>query len=49
LQILGESIAIAGAAPNFTFHVHCDDPETVLVQSEKLAAISDFRITELGS
>jgi dihydroxyacetone kinase-like predicted kinase len=49
LQILGDSIAIAGAAPNFTFHVHCDDPEAVLVQSEKLAEISDFRITELGS
>ena len=49
LQTLGDSIAIAGSAPNLTFHIHCNDPEAVLVQCEKLAEISDFRITELGS
>ena len=49
LQTLGESIAITGATPNLTFHIHCDDPQAVLLHSEKIAEISDFRIENLGT
>ena len=48
LQKLGESIAVTGITPNLTFHIHCDDPQSVLLHSEKLAEISDFRIANLG-
>ena len=49
LLTLGDSIALAGAEPNFTVHVHSNDPSAVIEACERLVELSDIRIIEFGS
>lgn len=49
LLTLGDSIALAGTEPNFTVHVHSDDPSAVIESCERLVELSDIRIVEFGS
>ena len=49
LLTLGDSIALAGTQPNFTVHVHSDDPSAVIESCERLVELSDIRIVEFGS
>ena len=49
LLTLGDSIALAGTQPNFTVHVHSNDPSAVIESCERLVELSDIRIIEFGS
>ena len=49
LLTLGDSIALAGTQPNFTVHVHSNDPSGVIEACERLVELSDLRIIEFGS
>jgi hypothetical protein len=49
LLTLGDSIALAGTQPNFTVHVHSNDPSAVIEACERLVELSDLRIIEFGS
>jgi dihydroxyacetone kinase-like predicted kinase len=49
LLALGDSIALAGTQPNFTVHVHSNDPSAVIEACERLVELSDIRIIEFGS
>jgi dihydroxyacetone kinase-like predicted kinase len=49
LITLGDSIALAGTEPNFTVHVHSNDPSAVIEACERLVELSDLRIIEFGS
>jgi hypothetical protein len=49
LLTLGDSIALAGTEPNFTVHVHSNDPSGVIESCERLVELSDIRIVEFGS
>ena len=49
LLTLGDSIALAGTEPNFTVHVHSNDPSAVIEACERLVELSDIRIIEFGS
>jgi dihydroxyacetone kinase-like predicted kinase len=49
LLTLGDSIALAGTQPNFTVHVHSNDPSAVIEACERLVELSDIRIIEFGS
>jgi dihydroxyacetone kinase-like predicted kinase len=46
---LGESIAISGVEPDFTFHIHTNEPDKVIASFENQVEISNIRISELGS
>jgi dihydroxyacetone kinase-like predicted kinase len=49
LLTLGDSIALAGTEPNFTVHVHSNDPSGVIESCERLVELSDIRVIEFGS
>ena len=49
LLTLGDSIALAGSEPNFTVHVHSNDPSAVIEACERLVELSDIRVIEFGS
>ena len=49
LLTLGDSIALAGTQPNFTVHVHSNDPSAVIESCERLVELSDIRVIEFGS
>ena len=49
LLTVGDSIALAGTQPNFTVHVHSNDPSAVIESCERLVELSDIRIIEFGS
>ena len=49
LLTLGDSIALAGTEPNFTVHVHSNDPSAVIESCERLVELSDIRVIEFGS
>ncbi len=46
---LGDSIALSGTEPNFTVHVHSNDPQAIIDSSELLAELTDIRIIEFGN
>lgn len=49
LLTLGDSIALSGTQPNFTVHVHSNDPSAVIESCERLVELSDIRVIEFGS
>jgi hypothetical protein len=49
LLTVGDSIALAGTQPNFTVHVHSNDPSAVIESCERLVELSDIRVIEFGS
>ena len=49
LLTVGDSIALSGTEPNFTVHVHSNDPSAVIESCERLVELSDLRIIEFGS
>jgi dihydroxyacetone kinase-like predicted kinase len=49
LLTLGDSIALSGTEPNFTVHVHSNDPSAVIESCERLVELNDIRIIEFGS
>jgi dihydroxyacetone kinase-like predicted kinase len=49
LLTLGDSIALSGTEPNFTVHVHSNDPSAVIESCEHLVELNDIRIIEFGS
>lgn len=49
LLTVGDSIALAGTQPNFTVHVHSNDPSGVIEACERLVELSDVRVIEFGS
>lgn len=49
LLTLGDSIVLSGTEPNFTVHVHSNDPSAVIESCERLVELSDIRIIEFGS
>ena len=49
LLTLGDSIALSGTEPDFTVHVHSNDPSAVIESCERLVELNDIRIIEFGS
>lgn len=49
LLTLGDSIVLSGTEPNFTVHVHSNDPSAVIESCERLVELSDIRVIEFGS
>jgi hypothetical protein len=49
LLTLGDSIALSGTEPDFTVHVHSNDPSAVIESCERLVELSDIRIVEFGN
>ena len=49
LLTLGDSIALSGTEPNFTVHVHSNDPSAVIESCEHLVELNDIRIIEFSS
>lgn len=49
LLTMGDSIAISGTEPNFTVHVHSNDPSAVIESCERLVELSEIRIIEFGN
>ena len=49
LLTLGDSIALSGTDPDFTVHVHSNDPSAVIESCERLVELNDIRIIEFGS
>lgn len=49
LLTLGDSIMLSGTEPNFTVHVHSNDPSAVIESCERLVELSDIRVIEFGS
>jgi dihydroxyacetone kinase-like predicted kinase len=49
LLTLGDSIARSGTDPDFTVHVHSNDPSAVIESCERLVELNDIRIIEFGS
>lgn len=49
ISTLGESISVSGVDPNFTFHIHTDEPHLVIDSCEDKVEITNIRISELGN
>jgi len=49
LLTLGDSIALSGTEPDFTVHVHSNDPSAVIESCERLVELNGIRIIEFGS
>lgn len=49
LLTLGDSIMLSGTEPNFTVHVHSNDPSAVIESCERLVELSEIRVIEFGS